>query len=96
MDSISVITLASTIFGAVTWLLGISYFLGRNAARLDGLADAYRKTEETLVRIFAKLEELGKAVPHICQQIQSIAELKTSQQGVMHRLDMLEGGKPQP
>ncbi len=63
-------------FAVLTWLLGLSYFLGRNTAKLDGLADAQEKLGQTIRQIFDKLDDLSKAVPHQCQQLQAVAELQ--------------------
>jgi hypothetical protein len=63
-------------FGVLTWLLGLSYFLGRNTAKLDTLADSQKTTQETIEQIFQKLDQLSKSLPHQCIQLQSVAEMR--------------------
>ena len=63
-------------FGILTWLLGLSYFLGRNTAKLDGLADAQEKLAQTIRQIFEKLDYLSRALPHQCRQVQQLSEIR--------------------
>ena len=69
-----------SVFAAITWLLGISYFLGRSTAKLDGALKSHEElrgeVRETLQKIFAKLDELSRSVPHVCVQLDHIASLQ--------------------
>jgi len=77
-------------FGVLTWLLGLSYFLGRNTAKLDGLADAQEKLAQTIRKIFEKLDELVRSMPHVCDKAERIARLEMLAQERSHRLQALE------
>ena len=61
----------------LTWLLGISFVLGEYSQRqkctekdVDGMA-------QTIKRIFEKLDLLAATVPHKCEQVQTIADIRT-------------------
>lgn len=55
------IALAGLGFGFLTWLLGISYSLGRQASRLDSV-------RESIPKIFDRLDRLAGYIPHTCTQ----------------------------
>lgn len=76
-------TVTTAIFAAVTWLLGISYFLGRYTSKVDRLSEA-------LPQIFSKLDELGRSLPHVCGQTAIIAKLEQEMGEKRRRLDSLE------
>ena len=83
-------TITMAVVGAITWLIGLSFVLGQYTQRLKQTEAKQVKTDECLERIFGKLDDIGKHVPHSCQQVGEIARLSTNQQVVLHRLDVLE------
>ena len=90
MSDTATISLVLGALSALTWLLGLSYFLGRNTAKLDGLAEAFGEMKGTVTRIFEKLDVLATSVPHRCQQIQAISELQAQIKIDTKRIDELE------
>jgi len=77
-------------FGVLTWLLGLSYFLGRNTAKLDGLADSHAKLSDSIKQIFIKLEELARLLPHVCDKAERVVRLEMLAAEKCRRLDELE------
>jgi hypothetical protein len=79
-------TITCAVFAAVTWLLGISYFLGRYTAKLDATSKAHdelkAEVKGTLHAIFDKLDTLSKAVPHHCIQLDHITAMLVEIQGI--------------
>ena len=76
MSDNAIIGVVMGAFGVLTWLLGLSYFLGRNTAKLDTVADVQKNTSQTIDQIFEKLDDLSKSLPHHCMQIQNVAEMR--------------------
>ena len=90
MSDNAIVSLVLGGIGAVSWLLTLSYFLGRNTSKLDNLADAVTKMDGYIVKIFAKLEDLGKSTMHQCIQSDRVARLETMLSGMERRLSNLE------
>ena len=90
MSDNAIISLVLGGLGIVSWLLSLSYFLGRNTAKLDGLADTFDKTQKTIGLIFDKLDLLSKAVPHRCEQTQVLSAMQTQIGVNAQRLTELE------
>jgi hypothetical protein len=90
MSDTAIISLVLGILGVISWMLSLSYFLGRTTAKLDGLAEAFAKMEDTITQIFEKLDRLVAAVPHRCEQTQTIAGIQTQTGVNSQRLTELE------
>src|SRR5271165_7165990 len=90
MSDNAIIGVVMGAFGVLTWLLGLSYFLGRNTAKLDGLADAQEKLSQTIKQIFEKLDELARFLPHVCDKAERITRLETVWQEILRRVKDLE------
>ncbi len=90
MSDMAVISIVMGGFGVLTWLLGLSYFLGRNTAKLDGLAEAFGEMKDTIAQIFEKLDALTTSLPHRCRQIQAISEIQAQIKINTKRIDELE------
>jgi hypothetical protein len=83
-------TIAVAVFGAVTWLLGIAVYLGRLLERQKQSEKTVDGLKETISEIFDKLDELSKAVPHVCLQADRITRLEITQQTGFNRVASLE------
>lgn len=94
-------TISIAVFGALTWLLGISFTLGRYSERQKHLENAQKeyqeqqrlaqvKTDQTIAKIFDKLDELAKSVPHVCSQTEKIVRLEQIAKDKERRLEDLE------
>ena len=71
-------------FGVLTWLLGLSYFLGRNTAKLDSLTDRQGKIDDTLGKIFEEIKSLRNVLPHACDKTERIARLEARLDAALH------------
>lgn len=90
MSDTAIISLVLGTLSGLTWLLGLSYFLGRNTAKLDGLAEAFGEMKDTIAQIFEKLDVLATSLPHRCRQIQTISEVQAQIKINTKRIDELE------
>ena len=97
MNGEAIVALIVGAFGIITWLMGLSYFLGRNTAKLDGVAAAQEKTSATVNKIFEKLDILTIGVQHKCEQTPTItalqvltAELQTTSREHGLRMDRIQ------
>lgn len=84
------IALCVGVFGAVTWLLGISFFLGRYAARVDGVDKALARIDGKFNEVFTKLDNLTSAVPHRCIMEARIAVLEVRNRELAERVGIRE------
>lgn len=64
------------IFGAVTWLLGISFSLGKYSERLRRSEIRADKMEHTTELIYDRLESLTKMLPHVCMQAERLTRVE--------------------
>jgi len=76
MTDAATVGLCALLFGALTWLLALSYFLGKHSGKVENLEASQAKRDEALQRIFAKLDALTLLVPHTCYQAERIARLE--------------------
>lgn len=58
MGESAIIGLCAGAFAAVTWLLAVSFFLGRYAARVDSVAQSIEHFDRKFEQIFDKLDNL--------------------------------------
>ena len=92
MAGIATVSLA--VFGILTWLLGITFFLGKFVEKQtrakedidkieknnkEDLVQIERRIDAKFTAVFQKLDEISKSVPHQCQQIEKIADLDAKQ-----------------
>ena len=90
MDSTAIVTLVIGAVTAITWLLTLSYFLGRNAANLDNLSKAFDKLEKTITSIFSELKGLSVMLPHHCDKTSALASLAAQTEELGRRITELE------
>ena len=83
-------TIAVAVGAAFTWLLGIAVYLGRLLERQKQSEAKIDKFDDKISDIFDKLDELFKAVPHICMQTDRLTRLEITQQNGLHRVASLE------
>ena len=53
-------------FALSSWLLAISFYLGKHAARVDALEKLTLTIETKFLAVFTRLDNLAAAVPHRC------------------------------
>jgi hypothetical protein len=90
MSDTAIVSLVLGVLGMISWMLSLSYYLGRTTARLDGFVEAFGKMEGTITQIFEKLDALAAVVPHRCEQTQTIAAMQTQTGINSQRLSELE------
>jgi hypothetical protein len=76
MEDGRLIALSVAGFGALTWLLGISFLLGRYTNRVDNLEAALVRWGIDFAAMLAKLDTLVAVGPHRCVQSSRIAVLE--------------------
>jgi hypothetical protein len=69
-------TVTIAVATVLTWLLGISFYLGRYSARQEALEHKADGMAATIVQIFQKLDKLAEVVPHKCDQVATIAAMQ--------------------
>ena len=77
-----------TIAGAtvLTWLLGISFLLGQYSQRQKASEKEADQLRSTIKEIFAKLDTLSAVVPHKCEQLETITNLRAESHYVKETL----------
>jgi hypothetical protein len=65
--------LVTTLIGS---LVTLAFSLGYNLQKLNSLTERQVKLEETNAKIFAKLDDLSRALPHQCQQVLQLSEIR--------------------
>ena len=83
-------TITCAVFGAVTWLLSISFLLGRYSERQKQVESRQEKTDATVAKIFDKLDTLAKSVPHVCDKSERIVALEQIAKDRARRLESIE------
>ena len=68
-------TFALVVIAIVGAGLSLAFYLGWNLSRLSKVEDKQRAQDDVIVKIFARLDELAKCLPHVCQQTQKIADI---------------------
>jgi len=71
-----VIFVAAAAFGMLTWLLFLSFVLGRYAARVDGLDVQQSAVAIKLDAIGIKLDAIAISSIHQCIQVERITRLE--------------------
>ncbi len=76
----------------VSWLLVLSYNLGVSRSDLSALQKSSAETKETVDKIFDRLDVLSASVPHKCDQVQLISDLRAKSE-VMEATLREHGGR---
>ena len=90
MNDTGMIAASALAFTSLTWLLALSYALGRYAARTDALEHSQAENRETTAKIFDRLERLGAIGPHVCTQQARIAVIEERQTAILRQLGHVE------
>ena len=90
MPQPDVATVTIAVCTVLTWLLGISYQLGQYTQRQKTLEKEADGTAATIAKIFEKLDKLSDAVPHKCDQVQTLFEMRGEIAASKEKLSNLE------
>jgi len=76
MSDTAVIAGCALAFACGTWLLGVSYFVGRHAGRTESLERSQTEIRATVRLIFERLDLMSQHLPHRCCQEVRLAALE--------------------
>lgn len=63
-------------FGAMTWLLAITFAIGRYSERQSQADSRQSHVEAKIGQIFDRLETLSRNLPHVCIQAERLARVE--------------------
>ena len=76
MSDTTLIAVFALCFGVLTWLLTMSFFVGRHSARVDALEVNVKKVEANFQTVFSKLDNMAAHLPYHCSQTERLARLE--------------------
>ena len=79
--------IVALILAAIAWLASLSYLFGRSTNKIDNLTDQQKDMAQTNKRIFERIDEMSRHLPHRCEQTTVLADLAARVRAIETRMD---------